>query len=83
MAECQSFLDRSGYDAFMAEYQHDFTGEHQDRVLPEYDDRVLRTHLITWEQFCEVWSRTHPRRWPCDVGSIWATRRATYQRGRF
>ena len=35
----------------MAEYQHDFTGEQHDRVLPEYDDRVLRLHVITWSQY--------------------------------
>lgn len=69
MAECQSFLDRSGYDAFMAEYQHDFTGEQNDRVLPEYDDRVLRLHVITWSQYEAMYRiRRIPSDWPCDVG---------------
>lgn len=69
MAECQSFLDRSGYDAFMAEYQHSFEGEQNDRVLPEYDDRTLKTHLITWDQFDVLYgSRRIPANWPCDVG---------------
>lgn len=69
MAECQSFLDRSGYDAFMAEYQHDFIGEQHERVLPEYDDRVLKTHLITWDQFeAKYNARRIPANWACDVG---------------
>lgn len=69
MAECQSFLDRSGYDAFMAEYMHDFTGEQSDRVLPEYDDRVLRLHVITWSQFeAKYKMRRIPSDWPCDAG---------------
>ena len=69
MAECQSFLDRSGKDAFLAEYQHDFSGEQSDRVLPEYDDRVLRTHVITWSQYEAKYGRRRiPPEWPCDVG---------------
>ena len=69
MAECQSFLDRSGYDAFMAEYQHDFTGEQNDRVLPEYDDRTLRLHVITFSQFeAKYGQRRIPSDWPCDAG---------------
>jgi hypothetical protein len=69
MAECQSFLDRSGLDGFMAEYQHDFSGEQDDRVLPEYDDRVLKTHLITWGQFEALYKTNRiPSAWACDVG---------------
>lgn len=69
MAECQSFLDRSGYDGFMAEYQHSFEGEQSDRVLPEYDDRVLRLHVITWSQFeAKYKMRRIPSDWPCDAG---------------
>lgn len=69
MAECQSFLDRSGYDAFMAEYMHDFTGEQSDRVLPEYDDRILRLHVITWSQYeAKYKMRRIPSDWACDAG---------------
>ncbi len=69
MAECQSYLDRSGYEGFLAEYMHDFSGEQADRVLPEYDDRVLKTHLITWDQFDALYkSRRIPAGWSCDVG---------------
>jgi len=69
MAECQSFLDRSGKDAFLAEYQHDFSGEQNDRVLPEYDDRVLRLHVITWSQYEAMYEhRRIPSDWPCDAG---------------
>ncbi len=69
MAECQSFLDRSGKDAFLAEYQHNFEGEQNDRVLPEYDDRVLRAHVITWSQYeAKYGHRRIPSDWPCDAG---------------
>jgi len=69
MAECQSFLDRSGYEGFVAEYQHDFSGEQIDRVLPEYDDRANKTHLITWDQFEALYGvRRIPSEWACDVG---------------
>ncbi len=69
MAECQSYLDRSGYEGFLAEYMHDFSGEQADRVLPEYDDRVLRLHLITWSQYEKMYGhRRIPSDWPADVG---------------
>lgn len=69
MAECQSFLDRSGYDGFMAEFMHDFSGEQSDRVLPEYDDRILRLHVITWSQYeAKYEMRRIPSDWPCDAG---------------
>jgi len=66
--KCQAFLDRSGYEAFMAEYQHDLEIAQEPRVLPEYDDRVLRLHVITWSQFE---ARYHHRRIPSDwAGSV-------------
>lgn len=69
LAECQSFLDRSGRDGFLAEYQHDFSGEHHDRVLPEYDDRILKTHLASWGQFEALYGINRiPSEWSCDVG---------------
>lgn len=69
MAECQSYLDRSGYEGFMAEYMHDFAGEQHDRVLPEYDDRILRLHVITWSQYEALYGyRRIPSDWPCDLG---------------
>lgn len=67
--EAQSFLDRSDLPAFLAEYQHDFSGEQDERVLPEYDDRVLRTNLITWSQFEALYKqRRIPSDWKGDVG---------------
>lgn len=69
MAECQSFLDRSGRDGFLAEYQHDFSGEQHDRVLPEYDDRITMAHVITWGQFTAKYGTDRiPSEWPCDLG---------------
>jgi len=75
MAECQAFLDRSGLDAFNAEYQHDFSAEETERVLPEYDDRVKRAHVITWSQYLAKYYRDRdnppkrvPAYWPCALG---------------
>lgn len=69
LAEAQSFLDRSDLLPFLAEYQHSFEGEQLDRVLPEYDDRMLRTNLITWSQFEALYKqRRIPSEWACDVG---------------
>lgn len=69
MKKCQVFLDRSGIEAFMSEYQHDLTIAQEERVLPEYDDRVLRRHVITWSQYEAMYKqRRIPSDWPCDVG---------------
>lgn len=67
--KCQVFLDRSGLDAFLAEYQHNLTATEEERVLPEYDDRVTRAHVITWSQFEKLYGmRRIPTDWAADVG---------------
>lgn len=67
--KCQAFLDRSGYEAFMAEYQHDLEIAQEPRVLPEYDDRVLRIHVITWSQYeAKYKMRRIPSDWAGSVG---------------
>ena len=75
LEKCQAFLDRSGLDAFKAEYLHDFSAEQDERVLPEYDDRILRLHVITWSQFIGMYfegvdnpPRRIPNYWPCSLG---------------
>lgn len=62
-------LNRVGPEAFKAEYQHDMTVAQEERVLPEYDDRNLRLHVITWSQYeAKYGQRRIPSDWPCDVG---------------
>lgn len=75
LKEAQSFLDRSDLPAFLAEYQHDFSGEQDERVLPEYDDRDLRTNVITWSQFIGMYfedvdnpPKRIPNYWPVYLG---------------
>lgn len=65
----QTTLNRVGPPAFLAEYQHDMTVAKEERVLPEYDDRILKLHVITWSQFEQKYKmRRIPSDWPCDVG---------------
>lgn len=62
-------LNRVGPEAFKAEYQHDMTVAQEERVLPEYDDRNLRLHVITWSQFeAKYHLRRIPSDWSCDAG---------------
>lgn len=63
---CQKFLDDAGREAFLAEYQHDFSAIEQGRVLPEYDESI---HVITWSQFEQVFgARRIPDHWKRDCG---------------
>jgi len=62
-------LNRVGPEAFKAEYQHDMTVSLEERVLPEYDDRLLRLHVISLSQFEQKFGmRRIPSDWPCDLG---------------
>lgn len=66
MREVQRFLDDSGKDLFLAEYQHDFSGVDQRRVIPEYDEAV---HVVTWSQFEAIFGvRYIPEHWLREVG---------------
>lgn len=66
LAACQKFLDDSGREAFLAEYQHDFSASEQGRVIPEYDESV---HVITWSQFEAVFGQKRiPAHWLCEAG---------------
>lgn len=65
----ESTLNRVSPEAFKAEYQHDMTVAQEERVLPEYDDRNLRLHVITWSQYeAKYGMRRIPSDWPCDAG---------------
>jgi len=66
LAACQKFLDDSGREAFLAEYQHDFSASEQGRVIPEYDESL---HVISWSQFERVFGAHRiPVHWFCEVG---------------
>ena len=66
IAACQKFLNDSGREAFLAEYQHDFAATDRARVLPEYDRDL---HVITWAQFRAKFQAEHiPSHWQTDLG---------------
>ncbi len=69
ITKCQVFLDRSGIDAFNAEYMHRLEATLEERVLPEYDDRDLLLHVISWDMFEKLYGmRRIPSDWPADIG---------------
>lgn len=62
----QKFLDNSGLQTFLAEYQNEFDQFKSGRVIPEYNERV---QIITWSEFERVYGeRRIPAYWQCDVG---------------
>jgi hypothetical protein len=63
-------LNKLGLEAFMAEYQHDFSLDKSDKVIPEYDEKI---HVITWSQFMTMFPDTPlmgyvPQHWQVGVG---------------
>jgi hypothetical protein len=65
----EATLNRVSPPAFESEYQHDLSIKKEDRVLPEFDDRVLRLHCISWSQYEKVYGhRRIPSDWACSVG---------------
>src|SRR5262245_13268806 len=63
---CQKFLDDSGRESFLAEYQHDFSAIEERRVISEYDERL---HVITWSMFAKVFGvRYIPQHWERACG---------------
>lgn len=69
IADWERTLNKVSPPAFEAEYQHDMTVTQEERVLPEYDDRLLRLHVVTWSQFeARYQMRRIPSDWPCSVG---------------
>lgn len=62
----QKFLDNSGLQTFMAEYQNEFSQFKSGKVIPEYNEDV---QIITWSQFEKVFGqRRIPRHWKVGVG---------------
>lgn len=69
--ECQDFIDNSGLNAFLSEYQHDLKAASQGLILPEYDEDV---HVITWSQFKSVYGMPFiPSDWAVEVGHDWGS----------
>lgn len=68
LESCQRFLNNSGLEAFFSEYQHDFTLDQQDKVIPEFKD--YPTHVISWSQFEEKFGVRNrvPSHWQTALG---------------
>lgn len=65
----QATMQRVGPESFLSEYQHDMSVAQEERVLPEYDDRITMAHVITIDQFEQKYGhRRIPSDWPCDAG---------------
>ena len=61
----QHFLNGSGLDAFMSEYQNDFDRHRSGKVIPEYDED---RQIITWSQFESVYgTKRIPDHWNAAV----------------
>ena len=74
LAACQKYLDDSGRDAFLAEYQHDFSARATGSVFPEWDELY---HVITWSEFVRFFGREacgcqveHDAEAPCHAPHI-------------
>lgn len=66
IARAQKFLDNSGLETFLAEYQNEFNQFKSGKVIPEYDER---TQIITWSEFENRFgTRKIPRHWKVGVG---------------
>lgn len=64
----QIFLNKTGLEAFYAEYQHDFSLDQTEKVIPEYLD--WPAHVITWSQFEEKFHTRNrvPSHWQIGLG---------------
>jgi hypothetical protein len=76
MAAARRFLAKSGRSAFLAEYQHDFTDDRTEKVLPNWDDDV---HVITEEEFEAIYgAKEPPDRWYKYGGNDWSKTKSAY-----
>lgn len=67
----QEFLNNSGPDNFLAEYQHDFRADHHGRVVHRYSEEA---NLITWAEFAKVYGFAEiPAHWKKYVGHDWGS----------
>jgi hypothetical protein len=64
--KAQKFLNASGLDTFLAEYQNELNRQKAGKVIPEYNEDI---QVITWSEFEKVYgSRVIPPHWKCKVG---------------
>lgn len=69
--ECQDFIDKSGLQAFLAEYQHDLEAVAQGIVIPEFREEI---HIISWSQFKSIYGKKAiPEHWEVKVGLDWGS----------
>lgn len=62
----QKFLNASGLDTFLAEYQNELSRQKAGKVIPEYNEDL---QVITWTEFEKVYgSRVIPPHWKAKVG---------------
>src|SRR5262249_37425058 len=74
ISECQAFIDNSGLNAFLAEYQHALKAAQQGLIFPEFDESV---HVITWSEFRALYQIPDtmfvPPNWSVTVGLDWGS----------
>lgn len=64
--KAQKFLNASGLDTFLAEYQNEIDRHKSGKVIPEYNEA---TQIISWSAFEEIFGvREIPRNWKIKVG---------------
>lgn len=64
--KAQKFLNASGLNTFLAEYQNELDRYRSGKVIPEYNEQ---TQVITWSEFESVYGvRAIPSHWRVKVG---------------
>ena len=64
--QAQRFLDNSGLQTFLAEYQNQFDQFKSGKVIPEYNEAI---QIITWSEFESVYkTRVIPDHWQKRAG---------------
>jgi len=64
--KAQKFLNASGLDTFLAEYQNELSRQKAGKVIPEYNEE---SQIITWSQFEQMYGVRHiPYGWKAKAG---------------
>lgn len=64
--KAQKFLNASGLDTFLAEYQNELNRQKAGKVIPEYNEEA---QIITWSEFEKVYgTRVIPPHWKAKAG---------------
>lgn len=64
--KAQKFLNASGLDTFLAEYQNELSRQKAGKVIPEYNEEL---QVITWSEFAAVYGiKQIPPHWRAKVG---------------